>query len=111
MKSYRIQLASNYQVVEFNLEIENDEVLTADHSDVASAIDFVNALGKLVEQPSKATVAKKPVEKKPAPKADAATKGQIEYLVALGMDESDAKKLSKKEANIKIKELMADGDE
>ena len=109
MKSYRIQLASNYQVVEFNLEIENDEVLTADNPNVASAIDFVNALGKLVEQPSKATVAKKPVEKKPA--IDAATKGQIEYLVALGMDESDAKKLSKKEANRKIKELMADGDE
>lgn len=110
MKNYRIQLASNYQVIEFNLQLEEEESLSIDHPEVESAIEFVNELGRRVEQAAKSPAAKKAPkpEKKKAPlnkkKDDLATESQIEYLLSLGYDGDDIYELSKKEANEKIRE-------
>ena len=48
MTNYRIQLASNFQVVEFNLEIGDDEILSIDDERIADAVNVVNKLGEVV---------------------------------------------------------------
>lgn len=47
--NYRIQLASNFQVVEFNLELDDEnEMLTADDERIIDAVNCVNKLGERV---------------------------------------------------------------
>lgn len=112
MKNYRIQLANNYQVVEFNLVLEDDEALSVDHPDVADAVEFVNLLGKMVEQPAKVPAARKKSEpKKPEhrprlTKDEMASDRQMQYLEGLGYDGEDGWELTKEEANKKIRELQ-----
>lgn len=113
MKNYRIQLASNYQVVEFNLVLDDDEQPSIEHPDVSNAIEFINEIGKLVDQPSKGNVAKKPAAKKPAAqrgrgtsKEEMASERQLDYLEGLGYDGEDGWELTKEQANKKIKELQ-----
>lgn len=48
MTNYRIQLASNFQVVEFNLEIDNDEILSINDERISDAVNVVNKLGEVV---------------------------------------------------------------
>lgn len=48
MTNYRIQLASNFQVVEFNLEIDDDEILSIDDERISDAVNVVNKLGEVV---------------------------------------------------------------
>ena len=48
MTNYRIQLASNFQVIEFNLEIEDDEILSIDDERISDAVNVVNKLGEVV---------------------------------------------------------------
>lgn len=114
MKNYRIQLANNYQVIEFNLVLDDEEALSIDHPDVADAIEFVNALGKLVEQPAKAPAAKKaPAQKKStiqrgrgSSKEEMASERQLDYLEGLGYSGEDGWDLTKEQANQKIRELQ-----
>ena len=69
MTNYRIQLASNFQVVEFNLEIEDDEILTIDDERISDAVNVVNRLGEVVintiksKEPTKVTTEKMASEK------------------------------------------------
>lgn len=110
MKNYRIQLASNYQVIEFNLQIEDEERISIDHPEIEDAIELVNALGRRVEQAAKSPASKKApkeeVKKKAPPsrnKDDLATENQIDYLLSLGYDGDDIYELTKKEANERIR--------
>ena len=111
MRNYRIQLASNYQVVEFNLELDDEEILELEHPTVASAISFINALGEAVINNARpATKATK--EKPEVKKQEMATEGQVKVLVGkYGYSEKEAKKFTKQEAWKKLKELKeAEGD-
>ena len=85
----RIQLASNFQVVE--LTYDNwDEV---NPEEVKQATEMVNDLGKNVVNDIKTNK----VESK-KPEEELATPGQIKYLVSLGVSEEVAKKMTKKGA-------------
>lgn len=85
----RIQLASNFQVV----ELTYDSWSQVDDAEVKQATEMVNELGKEVVNDIKTN---KPIDsKKPE---EMATIGQIKYLVGLGVKESDAKSMTKKEA-------------
>lgn len=110
MRNYRIQLASNYQVVEFNLELDDEEILELEHPTVASAISFINALGEAVI--NNARPAPKAKEKTEVKKQEMATEGQVKVLVGkYGYSEKEAKKFTKQEAWKKLKELKeAEGD-
>ena len=97
--TYRIQLASNFQVVEFNLDIKDYETLTVEDSRIAEAITLVNKLGKMVENTIKTKEAKANEKKETEVKVEEmASEGQIKWLKNLGISEADAKKMTKKEA-------------
>lgn len=49
MTNYRIQLASNFQVVEFNLELADTEKLEIEDVRISEAVELVNKLGQVVE--------------------------------------------------------------
>lgn len=82
----RIQLASNFQVVELTYDCWSD----VNYKEVEDATTMVNRLGSEVVNDIK-----KPVEKK---EEEMATEGQIKFLVGLGMTEKEAKNMTKKEA-------------
>lgn len=103
--TYRIQLASNFQVVEFNLDIKDYETLTVEDSRIAEAITLVNKLGKMVENTIKTKEAKANEKKETEVKVEEmASEGQIKWLKNLGISEADAKKMTKKEAWQKIQD-------
>ena len=83
----RIQLASNFQVVELTYDSWKD----VDDNEVEEATALVNLLGNEVVNEIKT---KKPDEKK----EEMATEGQIKFLEKLGVKEEKAKKMTKKEA-------------
>ena len=100
--NYRIQLASNFQVVEFNLEIDDDEVLTIDDERVLDAVNLVNKLGEVVvntikkkDEPTTQTAKIQKVE-------EMASAGQIKFLKKFGIDGS---KMTKQEAWQKLQAL------
>lgn len=103
--TYRIQLASNFQVVEFNLDIKDYETLTVEDTRIAEAITLVNKLGKMVENTIKTKEAKANEKKETEVKVEEmASEGQIKWLKNLGISEADAKKMTKKEAWQKIQD-------
>ena len=84
----RIQLSSNFQVLELTYSAW-DEV---NNLEINQAAELVNLLGSQVaNEPNKKGSGKKRIE-------ELATKGQVSYLVGLGLDESEAKKMSKTQA-------------
>lgn len=84
----RIQLASNFQVVELTYDSWDDVV----QDEINEATEMVNGLGLAVKNDIKTN---KPQESK---KEELATAGQISYLIGLGMTQAEAKKMTKKEA-------------
>lgn len=85
----RIQLASNFQVVELTYNDWNE--VNAD--EVEAATELVNKLGNEVVNDIKTN---KSESKKP--EEELATPGQVKYLVSLGVIEEVAKKMTKKGA-------------
>ena len=99
---FRIQLASNFQVVEFDLEVNSVDDLTLENDVVAAALDLVNNLGKNVgndikpqrkprslgSSNKKSTELK--VDKLPSDK-------QIAYAERLGLNPEDARTMSSEE--------------
>lgn len=84
----RIQLSSNFQVVELTYSAWND----VNNLEINQAAELVNLLGSQVtNEPKQKGSSKKRYE-------ELATKGQVSYLVGLGLDESEAKNMSKTEA-------------
>lgn len=86
----RIQLASNYQVVELTFE----DIYHADGSkDLELAVDLVNKLGAAVNSSSTSTVAK-----------ERPSEGQFNFAKQLKIDIS---RMDKEEARLAIKEAIA----
>ena len=84
----RIQLASNFQVVELTYDNWSD----VNYQEVADATTMVNRLGsEVVNEIKTKNTSKKEDE-------EMATEGQISFLKKLGVSESKAKKMTKKEA-------------
>lgn len=82
----RVQLASNYQVVELTFENWKE----VDVIQINEAVKLVNKLGKEVENtPSGRTAAKKPEENKPS-------EAQIAYAISLGVSERAARAMTAK---------------
>lgn len=112
MKNYRIQLASKYQVIEFNLVLDDEEQPSVSHPDVAGAIDFINEIGNLVEQPKNGSSEKKPAKKpttqrkREGSKEEMASERQLDFLEGLGYEGEDGWDLTKEQANQKIRQLQ-----
>ena len=87
----RIQLASNFQVV----ELTYDSWSEVNETEVKQATEMVNELGKNVVNDIKTS--KQPNESKKS-EEEMSTPGQIKYLVSLGVKKSEAKAMTKKEA-------------
>lgn len=102
MTNYRIQLASNFQVVEFNLELGEDEMLTIEDERIYEAVNLVNKLGEVVvntiksKEPTKVTTEKMASEK------------QIELMKKLKIKNPESKTME--EARKLIKECIGQGD-
>lgn len=99
--NYRIQLASNFQVVEFNLELDDEnEMLTADDERIIDAVTCVNKLGERVVNTikSKENNVKMTAEKMASPK-------QIELMKKLKIKNPES--YTMEEARSLIKERMA----
>lgn len=92
----RIQLASNFQVVELTYDSWDDVI----QDEVTEATDLVNQLGKTVVNDIKTATKAKESKKEDEEKA---TPGQIKYLKEkFGID---ASKMSKKEAWTTLQKL------
>lgn len=96
----RVQLSSNFQVVELHFDSIND----VDPIEIVKATDLVNQLGKNVineiKTPKKETIIE-----------EMASEKQIECLTKFGkMTLEDAKKLTKKQAAEMIKARMANNN-
>ena len=104
--NYRIHLASNFQVVEFNLELDDEnEMLTIEDERIFDAVQLVNKLGQVVENTIKT---KEPTVKSnevKMVKEELATPGQLKCLKYTGFD-FDPITITKKEADILIKKAM-----
>lgn len=85
----RIQLASNFQVIELTYDKWED----IDSDALISAQKLVNELGQNVHNDIK-TKENNPVEEK----KEMATEGQINVLINLGIDEKVAKRMTKQQA-------------
>lgn len=81
----RIQLASNFQVI----ELTYDDWASVDTNELNDAVNLANELGSKV---------KNDVKTNKNEKEEMATEGQIKYLEKLGIKEKEAKKMTKKEA-------------
>lgn len=82
----RIQLASNFQVVELNYNNWSE----VDYDEVSQATELVNNLGKSVINE---------IKTKPQPKEEfkPASEKQIKYAIGLGLSEDKARTMSSKE--------------
>ena len=84
----RIQLASNFQVIELTYDSWED----VNTDELADAINLANDLGSKIKNDIKTN---KPVEKK---EEEMVTEGQLKMLKHLGVSEKEAKMMTKKEA-------------
>ena len=91
----RIQLASNFQVIELTYDTWSD----VNNDELTDAINLANELGSKVKNDNKTN---KPVENKTENKGEddtkMATESQIEWLVSLGLTRKEAKAMTKTEA-------------
>lgn len=101
-KKVRVQLSSNFQVVELYFDSINE----INPVDIVKATDLVNQLGKNVINEIK--VPNKKETKKETNTVEMISEKQIECLTKFGhMTVEDAKKLTKAEAQQLIKDRMA----
>lgn len=91
----RIQLASNFQVIELTYENWG----SVDTDELNDATNLVNELGSKVKNEVKTKTQESKKEE------EMATEGQIKFLVKLGIPEEFAKTMTKKEAWLKLKKL------
>lgn len=83
---YRIQLASNYQVVELEIEASSTENIKA-RAEVQNAIELVNYLGETVQNDKNPKNAKKPAKKNNT--ENLATEKQLNMLDKMGISYSE----------------------
>ncbi len=90
----------NFQSIEFEVEIDPnnfDQEVNTMFDMYDKVLEGLKAVAP--EQPSGKAAPVKPQEPMASPK-------QVEWLVNLGVDEASAKKLTAKQASMKIKELL-----
>lgn len=87
----------NFQSVEFEKEI-NDE----------RDLDFVKETYKKVLEMLQEVAPDQPGPVKPQPKEAMASDKQVATLIKLGIEEKEAKRMTSKQAYLKIKELIGD---
>lgn len=93
----RIQLASNFQVVELSYENFN----CINEEEINAATELVNKLGReVINEVKTAKKAGKPIKK--------ASESQIKYAVSLGLDEDEAREMDSKEVFEYIKKHKDD---
>ena len=102
----RIQLASNFQV----LELTAESVFNIDFDELERAVEVVNELGSKVKNDIK-TAPKKENEKETKKKDELASEKQIKYAVNLGLDEKDARKMTKGQIWSYIKRTREEWDD
>ena len=90
----RIQLSSNFQVIELTYENWG----SVDTDELNDATNLVNELGSKVKNEVK-------TKTQDSKKEEMATEGQIKFLVKLGIPEEFAKTMTKKEAWTKLQKL------
>ena len=90
----RIQLASNFQVIELTYENWG----SVDTDELNDATNLVNELGSKVKNEVKTKTQESKKEE------EMATEGQIKFLVRLGVKEEVAKTMTKKQAWLFIKD-------
>lgn len=88
----RIQLASNFQVV----ELTYDSWECVDASEVKGATDMVNELGRLVVNDIKTKESPKKAQEE-SPEDKPASEAQIKFAMNLGLMEEKARKMNSKE--------------
>ena len=93
----RIQLASNFQVI----ELTYDNWASVDTDELNDATNLVNELGSKVKNDIKTA----PKTQESNKEVKMATEGQIKFLVKLGIPEEFAKTMTKKEAWTKLQKL------
>lgn len=98
-KKFRVQLASNFQVVDFELEIESLADLTLENETINAAVELVNALGKNVgndvkPQKKKTSDTSKKNAKNGRKVDKLPTDKQIAYAERLGLPSADARHMS-----------------
>ena len=94
----KCKVVYDFQSLEFDYEVKNEEDKINMFALYKSLLEGLKQLGDEIPNPNK-NAKKQPV------KEDMATAGQVKFLVNMGFSEEEAKRMTKKQAWEKIKEL------
>lgn len=94
----KCKVVYDFQSLEFDYEVNNAEDKKDMFALYRSLLEGLKQLGDEIPNPNK-NAKKQPV------KEDMATAGQVKFLVNMGFSEEEAKRMTKKQAWEKIKEL------
>lgn len=94
----KCKVVYDFQSIEFDYEVNNKEDEKNMFATYKALLEGLKQLGDEIPNPNK-NAKKQPV------KEDMATAGQIKFLVGMGFEEEDVRKMTKKQAWEKIKEL------
>lgn len=94
----KCKVVYDFQSLEFDYEVNSAEDKREMFALYRSLLEGLKQLGDEIPNPNK-NAKKQPV------KEDMATAGQIKFLINMGFSEEEAKKMTKKQAWEKIKEL------
>lgn len=94
----KCKVVYDFQSLEFDYEVNNAEDKKDMFSLYRSLLEGLKQLGDEIPNPNK-NAKKQPV------KEDMATAGQVKFLINMGFSEEEAKRMTKKQAWEKIKEL------
>lgn len=94
----RCKVVYDFQSLEFDYEVNNEEDKRNMFGLYRELLEGLKQLGDEIPNPNK-NAKKQPV------KEEMATAGQVKFLVNMGFSEEEAKRMTKKQAWEKIKEL------
>lgn len=94
----KCKVVYDFQSLEFDYEVKNEEDKINMFALYKSLLEGLKQLGDEIPNPNK-NAKKQPV------KEEMATAGQVKFLVNMGFSEEEAKRMTKKQAWEKIKEL------
>ena len=94
----KCKVVYDFQSIEFDYEVNNEEDEKRMFATYKALLEGLKQLGDEIPNPNK-NAKKQPV------KEEMATAGQIKFLVNMGFSEEEAKRMTKKQAWEKIKEL------
>lgn len=94
----KCKVVYDFQSIEFDYEVNNEEDKNNMFGLYKEILEGLKTLGDEIPNPNK-NAKKQPV------KEDMATAGQVKFLINMGFSEEEAKRMTKKQAWEKIKEL------